>query len=120
MFCPLCKAEYKMEVTSCADCRAAIVPSREVANRAPISVLWQGYNQDHFGKLFDALRQAQIPCHGRSRAHSAGVLSFLPMALDRFFLRNARDVTKQMGWEIHVLESDLPLARSIAGQIGPP
>jgi hypothetical protein len=109
-----------MEVTSCADCTAALVPSREVANRVHVSVIWEGYSQDYFGKLFEALREARIPCHGRSRAHSAGVLSFLPLAVDRFFFRNARDITKQMGWELNVLESDLPAARSIADQMGAP
>ncbi len=68
MFCPKCKAEYRLGFTRCEDCDADLVESLDApGNRAPGSelsapvLLWSGFHTGTLEEIRAALDDANIP-----------------------------------------------------------
>ncbi len=68
MFCPKCKAEYRLGFTRCEDCDADLVESLDApGNRAPGSelsapvLLWSGFHTGTLEEVRAALDDANIP-----------------------------------------------------------
>src|SRR5487761_251149 len=73
MFCPLCKSEYRLGFTHCADCDVDLVDALDVApagGRAPRAeggapgtprMLWSGIDNSAFTQIRTALEDAGIP-----------------------------------------------------------
>jgi hypothetical protein len=82
VYCPLCKAEYRVGFDRCSDCLIGLVPTREAADTATVIPLWKGFQQSKFNDIVDALRSANVPVCARSGgrvengAPSLGVLAF--------------------------------------------
>lgn len=99
-YCPLCRAEFRPEVVTCATCGAMLVPSLEAGSvkENPPRLLWIGKDAAEFDLVAGLLREAGIPAHAEEAA--TGLLgSFL----------------KEQS-QIHVLDSDLERALAVASE----
>ena len=64
MFCPVCKAEYRLGFTHCSDCDVDLVESLP-ASQAPndLALAWRGSDPVSFSAALAALRDANIPSY---------------------------------------------------------
>ncbi|HKS82128.1 MAG TPA: hypothetical protein VJR23_11555 [Candidatus Acidoferrales bacterium] len=75
MFCPVCKAEYRLGFTECSDCGVPLVenlddppaPSGEPAGQESGELLWTGTQTRLFSEICRALDDAHLPYHKASR-----------------------------------------------------
>ncbi|HXW56212.1 MAG TPA: hypothetical protein VEJ67_10715 [Candidatus Cybelea sp.] len=87
MFCPVCKAEYRLGFTHCSDCDVDLVenPADTLSGEAspeqaePVALLWTGTDSGLQGAICDALDKADISYHRRFR--QLGPLPGLPEAV---------------------------------------
>jgi hypothetical protein len=101
MYCPLCKAEYRQGFNRCSDCLTELVHTSEEAEAVSVKLLWKGASLSKFDEIVATLRDANIPNHSRSSANSESA-----PVLFRASVRSAVELTKQMGWQVFVLETD--------------
>ena len=119
MYCPLCKAEYRVGFDCCSDCLIGLVYTREEAETSAVTLLWKGVRQSTFDDIVDALRDANVPVCARSGksvesgSPSLGVLALFSPSVRA--VRLAQRFGEQMSWEILVLESDYAKARQVVG-----
>jgi hypothetical protein len=64
MYCPLCKAEFRQDFSTCSDCNVELVPTWAEASAASVS-LWKGDTQKELDRILGALDGEQIPTHFR-------------------------------------------------------
>jgi hypothetical protein len=79
MFCPVCKAEYRLGFTHCSDCDVDLVENLADASpeqAEPVALLWTGTDSGLQGAICDALDKADISYHRRFR--QLGPLPGLP------------------------------------------
>ncbi len=87
MFCPVCKAEYRLGFTHCSDCdvdlvehlrpeRSAALSADEDENPESAFLLWTGPDAHAQRAICDALYEANISFHQHNR--DAGILPGLP------------------------------------------
>jgi hypothetical protein len=64
-YCPLCRAEYRQDVATCATCNATLVASldSDVVRANPPRLFWIGRNSVEFDLIVRALREAHVPAH---------------------------------------------------------
>jgi hypothetical protein len=87
MFCPVCKAEYRLGFTHCSDCDADLVENLGDAASAetdrdkvpPVALLWTGTDSGLAGAICDALDKVDISYHRRFR--EVGALPGWPEAV---------------------------------------
>jgi predicted amidophosphoribosyltransferase len=62
-YCPLCAAEYREEIGTCATCGAALVAalSSQKVRANPPRLLWSGRDLHEFDSVMDALSELHIP-----------------------------------------------------------
>ncbi|HUJ30921.1 MAG TPA: hypothetical protein VLY23_06540 [Candidatus Acidoferrum sp.] len=78
MFCPVCKAEYRLGFTHCPDCDVDLVENLDDAPSASSQdsdtpyALWSGTDSAAQSALCDALDSAHVPYHKRER--NVGIL----------------------------------------------
>jgi hypothetical protein len=65
MFCPLCKAEYRLGFLECSDCHIALVSSEAEAVSIGAARLWEGDDRGKYGRILDVLKSAGIPFHSK-------------------------------------------------------
>jgi hypothetical protein len=104
MYCPLCKAQYRVGYDLCRGCDADLVFTKEQADAENVVLFLESANLTGVGELADALKEANVPNHLRfEKAKSKDPLMFV----------NAT-AAKQQPWQIFVLDSDLDRARQVA------
>lgn len=96
--CPLCRAEYRDEMSECAACEATLVASlgTEELRADPPRLLWVGRDSAEFDLVAGALREAHIPAYAQER--TTGIVGSL-----------VKDQS-----HIHVLQADLERAAQVA------
>jgi hypothetical protein len=114
MFCPQCKAEYRMGFVRCADCGVALqsssahakVETAVAASSLPeaSAVLWSGQDPVLFSVVLSALDEEGIFYKEFQRRDYAAALS-QPFALGYYGLPH---------WEVRVCATDLSAAQRIA------
>jgi len=110
MFCPLCKAEYRQGITTCADCEVALIPSLSAENsparsaRGPLVPLWEGDDLALHTSLLEALDAAKIPYFNKPLSVYPGVRRADPFPVQPL---------TQFGYKVAVLSSDFPAAKQI-------
>lgn len=108
MFCPMCKAEYRQGITTCADCEVVLVPSllpTEKPNEHPAAIgplqpLWEGEDLALHTSLLETLKRAMI-------RYFDGPVS---LYVDPF--PGIRPQAR-FGYKVVVLASDFPAAKQI-------
>lgn len=120
MYCPLCKAEYRIGFDKCSDCLVALVPTLEQAQSISVSMLWRGTSQTTFNEIVDALRDSNIPFLARSSANAENYYSskarsdwdYIP------YFGALKRMHEQMHWEVLVFSSDYNRAQNVIPGIG--
>jgi hypothetical protein len=112
VYCPLCKAEYRAGFDRCSDCLISLVQTREQADTAKVSLLWEGTGQSKFNDIVEALMDANIPNQSRSGARPEKGLGFGSFGIVGMVM-GAKRFHDQMSWQIFVLERDYGKAREI-------
>lgn len=75
MFCPVCKAEYRLGFKECSDCGVPLVenlddasaPSNDAEAQESAELLWTGTQTRLFSEICRALDDARLPYHKASR-----------------------------------------------------
>ncbi len=100
MFCPLCRAEFRSDVRTCATCGAPLVASLEADNvkENPPRLLWIGKDSVEFDLVVGALSSAEIPA--RPQKAVGGLIGALLKSQAK----------------IHVLQSDFARALEVAAE----
>jgi hypothetical protein len=114
MFCPQCKAEYRVGFLRCSDCGVALQTSEaharaeasvaEASHAEPSAVLWAGQDPVSFSVVLSALDESGIFYKEFQRRDYAAALS-QPFALGYYGLPH---------WEVRVCATDLIAAQKIA------
>ncbi len=110
MYCPICKAEYRVGFEQCSDCLAKLA-SLDEATTAKVRLLWKGTTRSRFDEIVGDLRDAGIPHNARSSVSTERPRSFWDYVP---IIRSYMQMYEQMTWQILVLESDFPRAQMIA------
>jgi hypothetical protein len=106
MYCPLCKAEYRVGYDLCRGCDADLLFTKEQADAEDVVLFFESVNLKGIGELADALKAANVPNYSRpEKAKAKAPLTGL--------FANAT-TAKEQSWQIFVLDSDLDRARQVA------
>ncbi len=102
MFCPLCEAEFDRPIARCPNCGAALVATKDEAERSvPRSVLWEGDHPDFCERVCEKLTEAGINYFATRR--SSDFEYRWPMTDPRYC--------------VYVLESDAEAARKTLANV---
>lgn len=112
MFCPLCKAEYRLGVSTCSDCEVALVPSLPTEEgveashlqKGRLEPLWEGDDLALHASLLEALDAAKIPYFNKPLSVYPGVRRADPFPVKPLAL---------FGYKVAVLSSHFPAAKEI-------
>ena len=111
MYCPVCKAEYRQGITTCADCEVALVSAlppdehaEETLAKGPLIPLWEGEDLALHASLLEALDAARIPYFNKPLSIYPGVRRADPFPVQPLTL---------FGYKVAVLGSDGPRAQEI-------
>ena len=111
MFCPLCKAEYRQEFTTCSDCRIGLVATQQEAFDIKVERLSSGDDAQSLDVFLNTLADAQIPFRSRE------VLRSSPWPwISLFFFRYMKPKPASEYW-VDVFERDAERARTILQKI---
>ncbi len=112
MFCPQCRAEYRLGFTHCTDCDVDLVESllgaEEAASidmrRGTLVPLWEGEDLALHTTLLEELEAAGIRCYDRPMGVFPGVRRGDPFPIQPM---------ARFGYQVAVLTADLPAAEKI-------
>lgn len=104
MYCPLCKAQYRVGYDLCRGCDADLVFTKEQADAEDVVLFLESANPTGVAELANALKEANVPNYWRFGDRKAKV------PVTGLFAQAA----KEQSWQIFVLESDLDRARQVA------
>ncbi len=111
MFCPLCRAEFRLGFTECSDCHVALVPTLAEAAAASAE-LWKGSDEDELNRILAALDAQEILSHynERVRGESTFMVLGIPLSmLTGFPLGTSRSMSE---YEVWVFRKDLERAKT--------
>src|ERR1700730_10383553 len=108
MFCPLCRAEYRAEISQCGDCHVDLVISADEARFASAR-LWKGNRQHVLDNILAALDAQGIPSHFEELVNTTPQVRFFRISL------TPRKSTFE--YEVWVLHSDIERARSAVASL---
>jgi hypothetical protein len=103
MHCPLCKAEFRQDFSTCSDCNVELVPTWAEASAASVS-LWKGDTQKELDRILGALDGEQIPTHFREIVNYNWRIQILGIPIGRVVpLLNTRfgffaGILSERGW----------------------
>src|SRR5689334_18897705 len=106
MYCPLCKAQYRVGYDLCRGCDADLVFTKEQADAEDVVLFLESANLTEVGELADALKAANVPNYSRFEKAKANA------PLIGLFANTT--AAKEQFWQIFVLDSDLDRARQVA------
>jgi hypothetical protein len=113
MYCPLCKAEYRLGPDLCSDCLVSLVHTREQADASRAILLWQGTRQAEFNNIVAALKDSNIPNYARSGLEPETGLPWWAFTGIFGLLTRVRQAREQWSWQVFVLESDFANAEAV-------
>jgi uncharacterized Zn ribbon protein len=108
-YCPICKAEYRMEFNDCSVCFAELVTTREQAEAVRVVVLWEGTNLSKFDAIVKILRERDVP----NRTKRGTEVKKDYVLFDNLISRIVH-FRKRMSWQVVVLEADYQRAQTAA------
>ena len=114
MFCPSCKAEFRLGITRCRDCdielveAAPKVPSDDSSSEGNLVLLWSGDNLALHASLLEELKAAGVAYFDRPIGN---------YSLKAFPNRFPASGMPLFGFEVSVLSSDSERAKVILGRV---
>jgi hypothetical protein len=116
MFCPLCRAEFRLGFTECSDCHVPLVPTVAEATAASVQ-LWKGSDEEELDRILAALDAQEILSHYNERVRRASTFTVLGISLSMLTGIPLSKSSSMSEYEVWVFGRDLERAKAA---IAPP